>query len=84
MENFILKRLKFYRILTMHNAQCTSNVLVTNYLSQVATRAAEAGVEGVAGWALRPRLSTLCPARRPPCRHEQSMAGAQRGLVDLP
>ena len=75
--NFILKRFTEF-------LPCTPNVLVTNYLSQVATRAAEAGVESVAWRALRPRLSTLCPARRPPCRHEQCMAGAQRGLVDLP
>ena len=51
---------------------------------QVDKGAAEAGVEGVAGRALRPRLPSLHPARRPPRLHEGGLEGAGRGLAGLP
>ena len=43
---------------------------------QVDKGAAEAGVEGVAGRALRPRLPSHHPARRPPRLHEGGLEGA--------
>ena len=51
---------------------------------QVDKRAAEAGVEGVAGRALRPRLPSHHLARRPPRLHEGGLGGAGRGLAGLP
>ena len=51
---------------------------------QVDKGAAEAGVEGVAGRALRPWLPSLPPDGWPPRRHEGGLEGAGRELAGLP
>ena len=53
-------------------------------LLQVDQGAAETGVEGAAGRALRPRLPPPPPPWSPPCLHEGGLVGAGQGVADLP
>ena len=52
--------------------------------NQVDKGAEEEGVKGVAGRALRPRLPSLHPARRPPRLHERGLDGTGWELAGLP
>ena len=59
-------------------------LLVTQCSSQVDQGAAETGVQGAAGRALRPRLPSPPPPWSPPCLHEGGLVGAGQGVGDLP
>ena len=59
-------------------------MIPTGHLSQVDQGAAETGVEGAAGRALRPRLPSPPPPWSPPCLHEGGLVGAWQGVAGLP